>query len=152
MNSLLLYISTILLHSVRISRGSISKSFFFLFFFFKNFWLSQQCHNRSFPCVISFKKMYTFMALSSVLYEIWNIISKLLSRELQWSVVILIWTIFKVVMCLDTTQGCVKFKVSASFDATLSYELQRKYRCWKSFYCYLYYGYLYSYISNEPIS
>ncbi len=28
------------------------------------------CYNRSILCVISFKKMYTFMALSSVLYEI----------------------------------------------------------------------------------
>ncbi len=27
-------------------------------------------YNRSIPCVISFKKMYTLIALSSVLYEI----------------------------------------------------------------------------------
>ena len=52
-------------------------------------WVSQKhliieaiFYNRSITCVISFKKMYTFMVLSSVLYEIWiKIVSKLLPWE-----------------------------------------------------------------------
>ncbi len=43
----------------------------------QNPWFSQKlliiaaiCNSRIIPCVISFKKMCTFMALSSVLYEV----------------------------------------------------------------------------------
>ena len=40
------------------------------FFFSKSLHYCNNLLHRSIPCVISFKKMYTFVALSSVLYEI----------------------------------------------------------------------------------
>ncbi len=42
----------------------------FLLFSQKLLIIDAICYNRSIPCVISFKKLYTFIALSSVLYEI----------------------------------------------------------------------------------
>ena len=65
-----------ILYSVSVSRGRRSKSFSV------NFSKLAICYNRSIPCVMFFKKMYTFIALSLVL--LWGMIKKIISKLLPW--------------------------------------------------------------------
>ncbi len=68
-------------HYVRVSRGSQSKYFFVISQ--KLLIIAAICYNRSIPCVISFKKMYAFMGLTSFTRYDKKIISKLLPQESQ---------------------------------------------------------------------